>query len=193
MNDIDEYADIPGMPSDSDIRAELVRTSGPAFWRPTGSPDGTATDFTGELGQKVLAARHALGPGPNGTDVQYAVWEHEQAKEALDAEARRIMSALTEVRSYDPVTGEAISMASPTKVKALVDRLAVVQEDKARLEGEPGRLALEKKVDEAVRNTKALFRNQYIADQAKRLAAKIAMDEEIARQAAAYGKSRPKP
>jgi hypothetical protein len=183
------------MPSAERIRAELLKTGDPQYWRPHGEPDGTATDFAslGEAGKRVLEARLQLGPGPRGTEWQKALWEHNRQLAELDKEQARIEQELDAVKGYDPETGKGIPAISTDRRRSLYHALANVVDERVRLEGEPGRDALDRKLDEAVKARRLQFKRQYILSEAKRRAAAKAMDDEIDRLAANYAKTLPRP
>jgi hypothetical protein len=199
MNDTDtdteNFDAIPGMPSAESIRTELLKTGDPQYWRPHGEPDGTATDFAslGEAGKRVLEARLQLGPGQKGTEWQHALWEHNYKLAELDKEQARIEQELDAVKGYDPVTGKGIPAISTERKRSLWHALAQIVDERVRLEGEPGRDALNKKLDEAVKARQLQFKRQYILSEAKRRAAANAMDEEIDRLAANFAKTQPMP
>ena len=72
----DEFAGILDMPSDEDIRADLLKTGGVEHWDPFGSGEREATDFSKlpkEAAEKVAQARLEAGPGPRGTEWQHAL------------------------------------------------------------------------------------------------------------------------
>lgn len=192
MNDDFE---IPGAPSADAIRAELVRTGGPEYWRPNGVPDGTATDFAAldpEAAQKVLSARMAQGPGPHGNAYQHGLHEHHQRIIELEKEQARLIEQATAIREYDPTTGEGVSMASPQRQKAIIDRLSVINDSLARAHGEPGQMALERKLDEAAKAEKERYRSAFVQAEAKKRAAAAALEADIARAAAGYAKALPR-
>jgi hypothetical protein len=193
--DAENFDSVPGMPSADRIRADLLKTGSPAYWRPHGEPDGTATDFAslGDAGPRVLQARMQTGPGPKGTAWQWAVWEHHKALAELDKEQARIEQELDAVKGYDPKTGEGLKAISQDRRKALYHLLANVVDERVRLEGEPGQAALDRKLDEAVRAEQRRFKQQYILSEANRRAAAKSMDDEIERLAANYAKTQPKP
>jgi hypothetical protein len=193
--DTENFDSIPNMPSAATIRAELLKTGGPEYWRPHGQPDGTATDFAslGEAGKRVIEARMQLGPGPRGTEWQHALWEHNHQLAELDKEQARIEQALDEVKGFDPETGKGIPAINPDRRKALYHALAQVVDERVRLEGEPGRDALDKKLDAAVKARQRQIKREYMLSEAKRRAAAKAMDDEIERLAANYAKTQPRP
>lgn len=192
---MNEEIEIPGMPSDDEIRAELWRTGDVPYWRPTGTFDGTATDFSAMppgVADKVIQARLQLGPGDTGTPWQIALFDHQRRIINLEKEQARITDELTAVSSFDPATGEGISAASPNRQKALTNRLSEVGDELRRLHGEPGRLKLQKALDEAVKVQKARYRREYVQAEAKRRAAADTLEGEIERAAAGYRKTQPR-
>lgn len=192
---MDEEFEIPGAPSADEIRDQLIETGGPAYWRPHGVPDGSATDFEAldhETAAKVIAARLAVGPGPHGNGYQQALHEHHQNILNLEREQARLLEQATEIREYDPVTGEGVSMASPQRQKAIIDRLSVIADSLARAHGEPGRMTLERKLDEAVKAEQAGYRAAYIQQEAQRRAAAAALEADIERAAQGYAKVQPR-
>lgn len=193
---IDEYDDIPGMPSAESIRAELLKTGDVPYWRPHGKPDGTPTDFAAlppELAEKQVSARLQIGPGPNGTPFQWVMFEHYQRIAELEKERDRLRERLTAVRGYDPRTGEGISAISPEESQQVGYRLLQVQEELRRINGKEGVAALERKLEEAVRAEQERYKREYMHAEAQRRAKAKAMDEEIDRLAEAYGKTLPRP
>mgnify|MGYP001765446629 CR=1 FL=1 len=190
----DDYEQIPGMPGDEAIRAELVRTGGPAYWRPFGTAEegngynGRETDFstvTEEAKAKILSTRLRVGPGPTGTPYQHALWEHHNRQIALEKEAAEILERMTAV-IYDPVTGEGISKAPTDQVQADSHRLSQIRAELERHRGAAGELKLERALAKAVEAEKARYRHEYVLAEAKRRAAQSSLDEEIERRAAGY-------
>lgn len=192
MADINDFASIPGMPSDDSIRADLARTAGPAYWRPSGKPDGTATDFSAlspEAAEKVLGSRLSQGPGPHGTPYQHAVFDHHQKIIDLEKQEQRLMERLTEIKGYDRDTGQAISAMTADQIERLSWELTAVQRQASLLRGEGGRIRLERELETAVGKVKERIRREYIQSEAKRRAAAGATEDEINRLAANYRKT----
>lgn len=192
----DEFSGIPDMPSDDDIRAELLRTGSIEHWNPTGSPNREPIDLASlseTARARVVEARVIAGPGPNATPWQRAIHAQYQRMAELEQEQSRILAQLDEVRGYDPETGKPIPMlSSPERRKALSYRLAEIADDKARIEGEPGQRKLEKELAKAVVAEKRRIKHAYMIAEAKRRAAVSEMDAEIDRLADGFRKTQPK-
>jgi hypothetical protein len=194
MDDVNDFDSIPGMPADDHIRADLLRTAGPEYWRPNGIPDGTPTDFAGvseEAMNKVLGARILQGPGPHGTPYQWALWEQHQRSIELEKEEARLMDRLTSIKGYDRDTGEGISAITEDQAVALSHQLTLVQQEKARLIGKAGEERLKRKLDDSVRRVKERIRREHITAEAKRRAAAAVTEDEINRLAGAFRKTIP--
>lgn len=195
-NQEDEFAGIPEMPSDENIRAELLRTGGPEHWNPFGEDKRAPTDFhrlPKDIADKVIRARLAAGPGPNGTEWQHVIWEQHRRMAELDKEHDAIVAQLEEVRSFDPKTGKPVAMAisSPERRKAMGARLLEIADEQARIEGEPGQRKMEKKLAEAVLAEKRKIKNAYILKEAKRRAASSLTEDAIERLASGFRKTAP--
>lgn len=194
MTDENDYSNIPGMPSEDALRDEIVRTVGPEHWRPNG--DGPALDLSAlsEADRsKVLGARMLIGPGPNANAFQRKAFEQHSRLMDLEKEEARLMDDMLGNRGFDPVTGEPIPLLSPARSEAVVHRLSAIADERRRLNGEPGRIAIEKALDEAVAKARERHRREYINAEAKRLAEARAMQDEIERLAEGYRKTRPNP
>jgi hypothetical protein len=108
----------------------------------------------------------------------------------LETEKEKLLGQLDEARSFDPSTGEAIPMIDiPERRKAIVARIGDIVDEQARIEGEPGRIKLDKKLAEAVIAEKRKIKQAYIVSEAKRRAASSVMDEEIERLASGFRKT----
>ena len=193
----DDFASIPGMPSDESIKANLLKTGGPESWNPYGSEKREPTDFSAlpeKTAAKVLEARMVSGPGPHANPWQVAVWDQWRREADLEKEQARILADLDEVRGFDPDTGKGIpAIGSEQRRKAMSYRLLEISGERERLAGAPGQMQLQKAMSEAIQNEKARIKREYILSEAKRRAAADAMDEEIAAAAAGYRKTLPKP
>lgn len=187
--------EIPGAPSADEIRAEIERTALPAFWRPHGPQDGTATDLSGlseREATRLLEARYLTGPGPSANALQREIHSQALRKDALVAERNRLADELSANRSYDPVTGEGISMVSPERAKGITDRLSEINDELSRIAGVPGQLALEKALAKAVADRQAAYRAEYVQAEAKRRAASDALEADIERAAEGFRKVLPR-
>src|SRR5690606_34109611 len=103
-SDDDEFTGIPDMPSDDSIRSEVIRTGGIEHWNPRGAARTGPVDFTAlskDMANKVLAARLAMGPGPNANAFQHAIWDQHRRIAELDNEHDRIVKQLDEVRRFE--------------------------------------------------------------------------------------------
>lgn len=179
------------MPSAETIRDDLLKTAGPEYWRPHGAPDGTPTDFeaAGELGQKALKARLALGPGPNGTPYQKALFDYHAELLQLEKEQARLLDKMDAVSGYDPASGAPISANDSDTQRALRIQIIDVIDRRERLLGPAGKERLEKALTKAVRQVQEQRRQAYITEEAKRRAARQADEDEIERRAAGFRKT----
>lgn len=194
MPEPDDFSNIPGMPDEAELRDEIVRTVGPEHWRPNG--DGPAADLSGlsEADRaRVLGARLLTGPGPNANAFQRKAFEQRNRLVELEKEEARLMDDMLGNRGFDPETGEPIPLLSPARSNAAVHRLSAIAEERRRISGEPGRIAMEKALEKAVAEARERHRRQYIQAEAKRLAEARAMQDEIERLAEGYRKTRPNP
>jgi len=191
-----EDFEVPGAPTADQIRAEIVRTADPRFWRPFSEQDGTATDLTRltpSEAARVIAARHTAGPGPSGNAYQHALHEHMKALGAKEKERDRLFEELTAVTGYDPQTGEGRDKLSQDQKTQLTYRLSQVQSEIARLDDPTKSGRVNRALEEAVKVQQARYRSEYIEAEAKRRAAQSAVDAEIERRAAGYRKTQPQP
>lgn len=192
--DIDAELDaIPGMVSADDMRASLLATGDLPHWNSFERPNFQATDFAElapELAEKVVAARMLAGPGPHGTEWQWALYEHNTRLVQLERERDQIVARMTEVSHYARDTGEAISALPPDRVAALGYELTQITAELERLEGPAGEEALKRKLEEAVRKERQKLKRQYVIAEAKKRASAQALEEEIAAAAAGFKKTR---
>lgn len=193
---MNEETEIPGMPSDDAIRAELRRTGGPAYWKPFGTAeagngyDGRPTDFSTvspEAKEKILSARLQVGPGPTGTPYQHALWAYHNEQIALEKESAQTLERMT-AATYDRETGEAILTSTHDQRQADSYRLSQIEAELERRRGPVGEARLERALTKAVEAEKARYRREYIQAEAKRRAAQSALNDEIEQAAANYRK-----
>lgn len=177
----DEFEGIPNMPSAETVRAELMRTVDPSYWRPHGKPDGTPTDFSAvkpELAYAAIEARIKVGPGPHGNAFQWALWRHHEDVAKLEAERDGLLERISEVR-YNAQTGEPSPILSADEREKLSIRLAAVGGELARKQGEPGKAALDRKLDAAVQEERRKYAEVYMLREAEKRAAAKAMEDRI--------------
>ena len=190
----DNLNDIPGMPSDDEIRDRILATAGPEHWNPYGSePRDPAAlkDLSPEAAKRVLEARLVVGPGPNGNKYQHAIHDQKRLADSLSAEFARLEAQLNEVASYDSSTGKAISaIQSPERRRAMAIRQSQITGELRRIRSESGSIKLERAMADAVKAEKMLFRRKHIQAEAKRLAAQSALNAEIEEMAKGYSKAR---
>ncbi|TXC68367.1 hypothetical protein FSZ31_11900 [Sphingorhabdus soli] len=177
----DEFTGIPDMPSADAMRSELLRTGGPSFWRPHGTPDGTASNLSEAdptLAYKAMEARIAIGPGPHGNHYQWALWHHHQAVDKLETEQDALLAKISEVR-YDAETGEPAPVLTPQERERIAVRIAALTGELERKQGEPGKKAMAGKLEEAVRKERQKYAEVYMLREAERRAAANAMEDRI--------------
>lgn len=193
-NDNGTGAASPALPSDDEIRDEIVRTAGPEYWDPHGNgPRAEPIDYKAlppEMAERALAARLEIGPGPKANPFQLAIFEQHRRDRELAAEAARLTEDLTANRGFDPTTGEPIPLFSESRRKAIVDRLAVIGADQERMRAAPGHRSLEGALARAVEAEKARRRQEHINREAERRAEAQEIEEAIAHRAALLRKSR---
>lgn len=191
MNEDDTILDdIPGMPSDEDLRSEISKTGSPRYWNPFGDAETNTTDLSAlapEAATRVMNARLAAGPGPHGNKYQWAVFERHRKAQELVREYEQLDGGLNEVGGYDPGTGAEIpAIQSPERRRAMNLRMQQITGELARIKGEPGERKLEEALKEAIKARKVAYRRQYVQSEAKRRAAQSALDAEIEKAAEGY-------
>lgn len=195
VNETGTGAASPELPSDDELRDEIVRTATPEHWNPHGDgPRATALDYKAlppDVAAAAIEARLQIGPGRHANPFQLAVFEQHRRDRELSAEAARLTEDLTANRGFDRDTGEPIPLFSPERRKAIVDRLAAIGSEKARIKGKPGELALEKALEQAIKFERDRRIQEHIQREAERRAEAQEVEEAIALRAAMLRKVRP--
>lgn len=185
-NTDDEFAGIPDMPSDEDLKADIIRTGGPEHWNPFGRTQREPTRFSEmpkSVGAKVLEARLTAGPGPGANALQLAYFEQHQTQLKLEKESARLREKLDAIGFIDPVTkAETPLVTDPDERRRLEIQLGETEARLIRLNGETGQVKLKKALAKAVHARKVAHKEAYIIGEAKRRAATEAREAAIERR-----------